>query len=252
MDYVEVETARKMPGVKLALTRTGSPAPWGQAARKILEYKRISYIPVLQKPARPNEELFAWTGFRNAPVLIYEDTPAKANWADILMLAERLAPDRPLVPEGSSDRAVLFGISAEICGEGGFGWSRRLMMLADSKTVDDRAMPLKRAYGEGPEATAAAAKRCVDILAMLADRLHAQEAAGSPFFVGDSFTAADLYWACFSSMLVPLPLDICPVDPMMHAVYAEIGPLIEQSYHPILLRHRDMVFEDHIGLPLIQ
>jgi hypothetical protein len=68
MDYVSVADARKMSGIKLALT-AGSPAPWSMSARTIFEMKSIPFTPVLQVGAAPNDELFDWTGHRNGPVL---------------------------------------------------------------------------------------------------------------------------------------------------------------------------------------
>jgi hypothetical protein len=67
MDYVSVADARKMSGIKLALT-AGSPAPWSMSARTIFEMKSIPFTPVLQVGAAPNDELFDWTGRRNGPV----------------------------------------------------------------------------------------------------------------------------------------------------------------------------------------
>ena len=48
-------------------------------------------------------------------------------------------------------------------------------------------------YGFSDAALAVAADRASEILVMLSARLHAQQETGSDYFVGDTFTAADLY-----------------------------------------------------------
>ena len=56
MDYREADEARELPGLKLVLT-AGVPGPWGESAKKVLEYKGIDYVPVAQHASRPNEAL---------------------------------------------------------------------------------------------------------------------------------------------------------------------------------------------------
>ena len=128
MRYLDVAEARGLPGLRLALTK-GAPAPWGEAAKGILSLKGIPYTPVAQYGAQANEALVAWTGHRNAPVAVYENEPPRVGWLDILLLAERLAPDPPLLPADLDQRARVVGLSHEICSEGGFAWSARLLMF---------------------------------------------------------------------------------------------------------------------------
>ncbi len=251
MEYFEVEQARTQPGLKLALTRGGVPAPWSESAKHIFRYKKIPFVPVVQRPGKENAALVAWTGFRNAPIAIHEHATPKANWADILSLAERLQPEPALLPRDSNTRVQVLGISAEICAEGGFGWSRRLMMLNQyAKSDAGRASVLQTVYEDTPENIERAPQRCVEILTMLADRLKEQEAHGSPFLVGEQYSACDLHWTCFSQMVAPLPPELAPTHPAMFASYADIGPMVAAHLDPILLRHRDFIYRDYIGLPL--
>ncbi len=97
MDYVTASEARELPGLRIALT-AGLPAPWSMAARCMFDVKGISYIPVVQHAGQPNEDLVAWTGHRNAPVVMLVDEPARTNWADIIELGVRLNPVPRLVP----------------------------------------------------------------------------------------------------------------------------------------------------------
>ena len=127
MDYLDPADARNLPGLKLVLT-VGVPGPWSESAKNILEYKGIDYLPVAQHASRENEDLVAWTGIRNAPVVVWENEPPRSNYQDIVALAERLKPEPRLLPADPDARALCFGISAEICSEGGFGWKRRHVM----------------------------------------------------------------------------------------------------------------------------
>ncbi len=251
MDYFEPELARDMPGLRLALTRGGVPAPWSESAKHIFRHKGIAFAPVVQRPGKPNEGLVAWTGFRNAPIAIYENASPKANWLDILSLAERIRPEPALVPAEHDLRIEVLGISAEICAEGGFGWTRRLMMLDGySKADSGRASTLRAAYEDTQVNIDRAPYRCAEILDALAQRLKDQAARGSPYLVGDSYTACDLYWTCFSQMVAPLPPSLAPIHPAMFASYGDVGPILGAHLDPILLKHRDFIYRDFIGLPL--
>jgi len=255
LDYATVEEAKDRGGLRLALTM-GVPGPWSQAAKYIFEYKNIPYLAVGQKGARENPELFAWTHHRNAPVAVYEDEVPRTGWHEIIMLGERLAPEPSLLPAGSGARAEMFGLITEIASEGGFAWLRRLRLidilygaLDDPK---DRFRPdtLASRYGHAlGEAGAAeqAEEGCGQIMAMLADKLRAQAEKGSDYFVGDGFTAADLYWACFSQLAEPFPPDINPMRPLLRTAYeAPAGLFVD----PILINHRDTMYDRHLSLPL--
>ena len=85
---------------------------------------------------------------------------------------------------------------------------------------------------------------------MLAGQLERQEASGSPYFVGDRLAACDIYWACFSNMIAPLPPADAPMPDAIRAMYGTLDPVIESALDPILLRHRDFIYARHVGLPL--
>jgi hypothetical protein len=95
MNYISVAEARKMSGVRVALTM-GNFAPWGQSVKKMLEYKGIAYTPVAQAVGEANDELAKWTGARNAPVIVADDKPPAVRWLDQIILAENLKAMPPL------------------------------------------------------------------------------------------------------------------------------------------------------------
>lgn len=250
MEYVSVAEARKLTGLRLALS-AGTPGPWGEAAKAVLKLRHVPFTPVRQHIMQANEELLAWTGFRNAPVAVYNDEPAMAGWIEILMLAERLGSGPSLLPEDELERMMALGISAEICSPGGFGWERRLSLVRSEQVAETGVgTVMARAYGMRTDVAAKAPARVIAILHGLARQLARQRAAGSAYFVGDRLSAPDVYWACFSQLVGPLPEELCPMGPDMRAIYSSITPEIAAAVDPALIRHRDMVWQRHIGLPM--
>ncbi len=255
MEYRSVEEARKEPGLRLVLSM-GVPGPWGEAAKGFLALKDIPFVPVGQKPAVPNPELDAWTGCTNAPVVLYEDERPRSGWAEILLLAERLAPEPRLIPEDPSERALVFGLAHEICGEEGFGWVRRLMLMHKlvrpgvPEVAREMGEYMGRKYGLTPETGEAAPRRTTEILRLLSERLSAQRESGSRFFVGEALTAVDIYWATFAALLDPLPHELCPMPEGIRGSYLLTDPDVRKAADPILLEHRDHIYERYLSLPL--
>jgi hypothetical protein len=233
----------------------GVPGPWGEAAKAILHVKKISYTPVRQIPAAPNPALEAWTGRNDAPIAMLDDERARAGWAEILLLAERLAPEPRLVPEDPEARALLFGYAHELCGEQGLGWSRRLMLVHErlgpgAPSAARRAgEALGRKYGYSPAAAAAAPRRCAEILRLFSDLLQRSHRDGGRFLLG-ALGALDLYWAAFAVLLEPLPDEACPLPEPLRALYATRDPVIRAALDPALLAHRDLVYRELLPLPM--
>jgi glutathione S-transferase len=250
-DYVEISEARTLPGLRLVVT-AGVPGPWGEAAKAILKVKRLPHVLVRQTPGASDEELWDWTRQTSAPVAMWEDERPRSGWADILFLAERLAPEPRLIPEDRAERSLMFGLCDALCNEGGFAWERRLMLLHPliEAGVGGFASALADKYGYSPEAAAAAPARTAQILTALSEQLRAQSARGSRFFVGDSLTALDIYWATFAAMVEPLPDDVCPMDAGLRRGYTLGDPEVRKAADPALLEHRDFIYREVLGLPM--
>jgi len=255
--YVEVERARDMAGLRLALT-SGVPGPWGEAAKGIFHAKGIPFTRVAQAAGADNEALFAWTGHRNAPVAVYESEPARTGWAEILWLAERLRPEPALLPADPEERVRCLGIAQELMGEGGFGWCRRLMLLRNSMGVSDSPPEsmrpvlgrMVRQYGYSRAAADASPVRVAQILAVLARQLAAQRAAGRRYLVGERLSAADIYWAAMAALVAPLPADVCAMPEALRGFYADPGARVLAALDPALLEHRDRIYRDHMEFPI--
>jgi len=251
MDYYTASEAQQLPGLRLALT-SGLPAPWSMAARFIFDIKKIAYIPVEQKGGGANPELLAWTGHRNAPVAVLDDEPARTNWADILELAERLAPEPRLIPQDIQQRVMMFGLANEICGAGGLTYNARHNMIGDMlnsgpEAAQAAAQTMAKAYGYSAEAAAGASARMNEILQALAAQLGAQRGS-SRYFIGESLSALDLIWASFSNTLRPLPEGDNPMNKHIRLAYQRMGDSVELP--AILFAHRDFIYAQHLTLPL--
>lgn len=255
MQYRSVEEAKELPGLRLVLS-AGVPGPWGEAAKAILHVKKIDYTPVRQLPAQPNPALEAWTGRNDAPIAVWERERPRAGWAEILLLAERLAPEPRLLPEDPELRARFFGYAHEICGEQGLGWSRRLMLVHER--LGPETPPAARRigealgakYGYSPEAARGAPRRCAGILRLLAELLRRSRAAGGRFLLGPRLTALDLYWSAFAALLEPMPAEACPLPDALRAIYTTRDPEIRAALDPALLAHRDFVYRELLPLPM--
>jgi len=244
LSYISVEEAIPLSGLRVAYSR-GVPGPWGVGARAILEYKNIPYIAVTQAVGEPNEALQRWTGQSSAPVAVYNDERPRASWAEIIVLAERLAPQPALIPAVEEDRATMFGLGHEICGEDGFGWNVRLMMM--EARGRDAASALMKKYDSGGGFAHAQARTNI-ILAMLARRLEAQAARGSSYFVGEELSAVDFYWTGFSHLLRGFPAEVCDMPDW----YRNLGDLVCAHLEPapeILFAHRDRILREHMRCP---
>ena len=186
------------------------------------------------------------------------DDPPRTGWAEILHFVEGLAPAPRLIPADPWDRVRMLGLCHEICGEDGFGWNRRLMLLdrvlAIPELAESPAMAPARVlagrYGYGPTAAAAAPDRVAEILRTLSERLLEQRDRGSRFFIGDALTALDIYWATFAALLSPLPEEQCPMPGFLRGQYELAEGETRAAAHPILLEHRDAIYRDHLLLPL--
>lgn len=252
MDYLSIEEARATKGLRLVLT-AGVPGPWGESAKAILAYKNLAYAPVFQEGGGENPELLAWTGQTSAPVAVLDDQPPVCHWFDLLMLSERLAPERPLLPEDMDERARCIGLCALVAGADGFGWNRRLHMLAPIMAMDEppeNVYRLATKYGWSERARDNATQRLVDISRHLDRQLEQQQAQGRDYLVGEHVTAADFYWANFAGMIKPLPQESNPMPDYIRQTYQARDEATLALVTPRLEALRDRMYERHIQLPL--
>jgi glutathione S-transferase len=247
-EYVDVTRARALPGLRLVLT-AGVPGPWGEAAKGIFTAKKIPFARVAQVPGATNDEIFAWTGHRNAPTAMYGDEPARTTWREILWLAERIEPEPSLLPSDPEDRVRCLGLAEELMGVDGFGWNRRLMLLQPG--IGDGAPPpalarMASQYGYSRAAADAAPERVARTLTVLSRQLD-----GKRYLIGDRVSAVDIYWAAMAALVSPLPAEFCAMPELLRGLYGNPGPIVAAALDPALLEHRDRVYREHMEFPLV-
>jgi glutathione S-transferase len=248
--FVDLEEARAARGLKLVV-QSGVPSPWSEGAKGCFDLARVEYVALRLRPG--DAETRAWTGHHNAPVAVLDDEPPRAGWAEILALAERLAPEAPLLPASPQRRVEALGLCQEILGEGGLVWCARLLLIHAGLTTDgQRGFPprvasyLAAKYGYAADRADAARTRVRSLLALLGERLG----SGRPYFFDDRPTAVDIYFATALGIFHPLPETACPMLPFVRHAYETTEPELRAAVGPTLLAHRDRMYERHLPLPV--
>jgi glutathione S-transferase len=250
-EYLSVEEAIPRRGLRMVVVGQ-VPSPWGEAAKGIFHIKGIDFAAV--RLVYDNEALKAWARELSGPVAIHDDEPPRSGWAEILMLAERLAPTPALLPADPATRARALLLADRFCGADGLGWNRRLQLVHAGITkvggFSERvAGYLGKKYGYDPAGTARSAARVIELLNEFAAVLRAQREAGKVYYL-DAFSAVDVYSATFMALFKPLPEAQCAMHPVARAGFEWLDSPTAAALDPLLLEHRDRVYERHLALPL--
>jgi glutathione S-transferase len=252
IEFVDLEAARDAAGLRMVVV-SGVPSPWGEAAKGILHVKGIAWKAV--RLDQSDDAMAAWTGQRSGPVALLDDEAPRSGWMEILLMAERLAPAPVLLPGDPRERAQMIGLAHEICGEQGLGWVRRLQGV-HAGLAGGPGFPapvagyLGAKYGYRPEEAAGYSQRIADLLTLLADQLEAQRRIGSRFYLGKTLSALDLYSAAFMALFKPLPPEDCPMNEALRPGFEAMDETTASALDPILIEHRDFVYDEYLELPL--
>ncbi len=254
-DYIDIEQAKTLDGLRI-VAPPGRPNPWAEGLKGMCYLKNLPYVLVGKAPGH-DAALQDWTRQSSSPVAVWNEERPRTTWNEQLYLVERLAPQPSLVPDDETHRILMFGLCNELCGETGFGWSRRLMLLHGMLSSPQAPEPAKAAatymggkYGYGQAEAEGAPQRVAQILRSLSTRLEQQQAKGSQFLLGDSLSALDIYWSTFAVLVQPLPADLCPIDEQLRASFANADPVVAEALSPKLLAHRDRIYHDYLKLPM--
>jgi glutathione S-transferase len=247
--YVSVEEAIRRPGLRMVVLAK-VPSPWGEAAKGIFHVKKLDWAAV--RLVYDDEALAQWAGQRSGPVVVYDDEPPRSGWAEILMLAERLAPQPALLPLEPNERGRALAIANDFCSERGLGWTRRLQLVHAGLTkaggFNERiAGYLGKKYGYDPAQVETYGARVRELLGKSAAALRA---AGGTYYHGATFGAADIYSATFMALFKPLPDSRCAMEPGLRAAFEWLDDHTRAALDPILLDHRDMMYGRHLESPL--
>ncbi len=236
-------------GLRMALLR-GVPSPWSEAAKGIFHIKGLACTYGAQGEDDVDNAIHAAFGSSSVPVVLYNDEQPRTGWAEILLLAERLSDSMPLIPAGAEARVALFGVAHEICGEMGLGWAYRLHMVGDPQSAEGAfPQPVRRMlaakYGYNEKHASAALRRVVSTLNMLSQRLEHSE-----FLVGDQLTAADVYWATFANLIIPLPEAEMPAVDMIRRAYTCEDERVLEAVSDRLRAHQRRIYDEYLELPV--
>jgi glutathione S-transferase len=251
--FIPISDARTSSGLRMVALR-GVPSPWTEAAKGIFHVKQLDCQYAAAAKTDAADALVSWAGDSTVPVVAYEKEPLRTGWAEILILAERLAPETALIPAATADRVKLFGLAHEICGEMGLGWCLRLQMLKLSMGhgaegavgfAPQVAASLAAKYGFIPQHVAQAKSRVLEILAFLDQTLGERR-----YLIGNSLTAADIYWATFANLLTPLPEELLPAHPTIRAIYSGAETDLVDAMTPRLRDHQTYIYQRYLELPV--
>ena len=227
------------------------PSPWSEAAKGLFHVQGVPVLAV--RSSREDPDLAAFTRADNVPVVMYADDPPRTNWAQIVMLADRLGAPGLLVPTELGRRARMIGMIHELAGEDGLGWSARLRMIDAALTSEGaRGFPLPVArylagkYGYSTERAARAHDRMLEVLHGLGQALGDAE-----FFGGTRPNALDVYCATFLTPLTTITEEDCPkmAAPLRQA-FAVPREELADAVPETLLAHRKRMFERHLAWPI--
>ena len=90
-----------------------------------------------------------------------------------------------------------------------------------------------------------AKQRVIDILTLLSARI-----AGRRYLFGNGLTAADIYWATFANLLLPLPEAEMRTPPMIRSAYTCTDVEILGAISPELEALQRRIYETHLELPV--
>lgn len=252
MDFLSFEKTRDCSGLRMFLV-AGTPSPWGQAAKAMIEHKGIECAYGAWIPGEANEALARWSGINSGPIVAFDTQKPLAKWDDILFLLERIQPTPSLIPEDAKERAKMFGLSHEICGELGLGWNRRLAMFApiiESGQAPQGMTLMGDKYHYNQADANAASERVAATMNLLTEQLMAQQARGSDYFIGDTITALDFYWCAFSNLIEIMSWEKIPVAEDWRGLFVHDDQPVHQAHSDLLKAHRDRIFTGYFTNPM--
>ncbi len=249
--FISIGHARDATGLRMACLRK-IPSPWTEAAKGIFHVKGLSCQYAAQTESDEHDAIAAWAGDSSIPVVAYENEPLRTGWAAILILAERLAPEPALIPADPQQRSQLFGLGYEICGELGFGWCLRLLMIkagmdhsSEQTFPSSTSVMLAAKYGFNPSHVKLAESRVVEVLSLLDATLGEQD-----YFLGNCLSALDIYWATMANLLTPLPPSELPMSSYIRGIYTSTNAGMLDALTGRLREHQRRIYQTHLELPV--
>ena len=209
-EFISLDEAAQMKNGTRITFVPGVQALYAEALKNICYVKKIPLIRVLHPLMGIDKEtgedrqaqLFDLTCQTSLPTMLHDEERPRNVWIEQLALVEEIGDEGSpaLIPDEFELRVEMFGLCAVVLAEDGLVWNIRI--LNDS--------PLGRKYGYSEESSSTAPAKIAEVIGLIDGRLEAQEKLGSRYLVGDSLTAADIYWATLSMSTLPVPPEIMP------------------------------------------
>ena len=208
--FITLDEAAEMTNGTRVTFVPGVQAMYSEALKNICFVKKVPLIRALHPPMGLDEttgkdrqaKLYELTSQTSLPTMLHDKERPRNVWIEQLALAEQIgSADSPaLIPDNFELRVEMFGLCAVVLAEDGLIWNMRI--LIDS--------PLGQKYGYSKESSSYAPGKIAEVISLIDSRLEAQEKRGSPYLLGDTLTAADIYWATMSMTVLPAPPEIMP------------------------------------------
>tara|TARA_B110000438_G_C15797340_1_gene643439 strand:+ start:1092 stop:1940 length:849 start_codon:yes stop_codon:yes gene_type:complete len=207
-EFISLDKAAEMKTGTRVTFIPGVQALYAEALKNICYVKRIPLNRVLHPMMGLDKEtgedrqagLYKLTSQTSLPTMLHNEERPRNVWIEQLSLAEQIGDvaSPTLIPNNFELRLEMFGLCAVVVAEDGLVWNARI--LNDS--------PLAQKYGYSEQASAAALAKIAEVIHLIDRRLEAQEKQGSPYLVGNSLSAADIYWATMCMIILPAPPEI--------------------------------------------
>ena len=255
-EFIPLEEAAAMTTGTRVTFIPGIPALYSEALKNICFVKGIPLIRALHPMMGIDKDtgadrqavLYELTRQTSLPTMFHNDERPRNVWTEQLALAEQIgaAGTPKLIPDDFELRADVFGLCAIVLAEDGFIWNMRI--LGDS--------PLGRKYGYSEEASATALGKMVEVITLIDRRLAAQEKLGSRYLIGDSLSAADIYWATLSMSVLPPPPEIMPLTKQNQGMLKYFGknsqiPAIADALTQRIKEHQQFILTTHCETPAV-
>ena len=255
-DFVDLDTAAAMKTGTRVTFVPGMPALYSEALKNICFVKGVPLIRVLHphmgidKATGQDRQarLYELTSQTSLPTMFHNQERPRNVWIEQLALAERVgATGSPsLIPDDFELRSEALGVCAVVMGEDGMVWNMRLL-------IDT---PLGRKYGYSATACAEAPAKVAAVVSLIDRRLEAQEQRGSRYLVGETLTAADIYWATVSISILTPPPEIMPLTRQnkraleYFAMNSEI-PIVAEALSQRIENHQRYILTTYCETPAV-
>ena len=124
--------------------------------------------------------------------------------------------------------------------------------MIESGNAPEGVLRMGAKYGYSKAAVDAAKACIIAQLGALATQLERQYAAGRHYFIGDALSALDIYFVAFMNLVALQSAEDCPMAEPWRAAYRTgmDDPALAAAVRPILVEHRDHIYQAHFRHPL--